>query len=89
LNDVFTAEAIILGARRKYLLDQEHSLAFEKVTTMSSTIRLAVLARAAVVAAALLSPAALCGCAQPSDNGTYYLGQNGHVPAVRAAWAAC
>lgn len=57
---------------------------------MSSTIRLAALARAAIVAAALLSPAILAGCAQPFDNGTYYLGQNEPVPAaVCAAWAAC
>ena len=63
---------------------------FEKVTTMSSTLRLAALARAAIVAAALLAPAALAGCAQPSDNGTYFLGQNDRVPtAVCAAWAAC
>lgn len=90
VNDVFTADAIILGTRRKYLLDEEHSIAFEKVTTMSSTLRLAALARAAIVAAALLSPAALAGCAQPYDNGTYYLGENEQVPAALcAAWAAC
>jgi len=56
---------------------------------MSYALRFAALARAAIVAAALLSPAVLTACAQPSDNGTYYLGQNEHVPAVRAAWAAC
>ena len=87
---MFTADPIILGAQRKYLLEQEHSFAFEKVTTMSSTIRLAALARAVLLVATLLSPAALAGCAQPSDNGTYYLGQNEPVPAaVWAAWAAC
>ena len=90
VNDVFTADAIIVRAPRKYLLGQEHSLAFEKVTTMSSILRLAVLVRAAIVAAALLSPAVLVGCAQPTDNGTYYLGENEQVPAALcAAWAAC
>lgn len=90
VNDVFTADAIILGAQRKYLLDKEHSLAFEKVTAMSSTVRFAALARAAIVAAALLAPAALAGCAQPFDDSTYYLGQNDRVPsAICAAWAAC
>ncbi|HJT08545.1 MAG TPA: hypothetical protein VJ747_16555 [Stellaceae bacterium] len=90
VNDMFTADAIIVRARRKYLLEQEHSLAFEKVTTMFSTLRLAALARAAIVAAALLSSAALAGCAQPSDDGTYYLGENEQVPAALcAAWAAC
>ena len=63
---------------------------FEKVTTMSSALRLAALVRAAIVAAALLSPAVLAGCAQPTDNGTYYLGENEQVPAALcAAWAAC
>jgi hypothetical protein len=63
---------------------------FEKVTTMSSSLRFAALARAAIVIAALLSPAALAGCAQPADNGTYYLGENEQVPAALcAAWAAC
>ena len=52
---------------------------------MSSTLRLAALARAAIVAAALLSPAILAGCAQPSDNGTYFLGQNEHVPVAVCA----
>jgi hypothetical protein len=90
VNDVFTADAIIVRARRKYLLDEEYSLAFEKVMTMFSKLRLAALARAALVAAALLSPALLAGCAQPFDNGTYYLGQNETVPAaICAAWAAC
>lgn len=57
---------------------------------MSSTLRLSALARAAVVAAALLVPAALAGCARPVDNGTYYLGQNDRTPAaICAAWAAC
>jgi hypothetical protein len=65
------------------------AFSFEKVTTMSSRLHLAALARATLIAAALLSPLALAGCAQPSDNGTYYLGQNEHVPtAISAAWAA-
>src|SRR6185437_15376355 len=33
VNEVFTADAIILAARRRYLLDQAHSPAFEKVAT--------------------------------------------------------
>jgi hypothetical protein len=90
VNDVFTADPIIVRARCKYLLEEEHSLAFEKVMTMSATLRFAALARAALLAATLLSPVALAGCAQPMDDGTYYLGQNDRVPvAVCAAWAAC
>ena len=57
---------------------------------MSVTVRFSALARAAVLATALLAPAVLAGCARPVDNGTYYLGMNEHVPsAICAAWAAC
>ena len=43
---------------------------------MSVTPRLSALARAAFVAAALLAPIALIGCARPIDDSTYYLGAN-------------
>lgn len=57
---------------------------------MSITARFSAVARAAVLAAALATPLVLAGCAQPSDDGTYYLGQNDRVPTgVCAAWAAC
>jgi hypothetical protein len=49
---------------------------------MSVTPRLSALARAAFVAAALLAPAALAGCARPVDDSTYYLGANDSAPAV-------
>ena len=57
---------------------------------MSISTRLWTLARTAVLAAALAPPVMLAGCAQPLDDGTYYLGQNAHVPAALcAASAAC
>jgi hypothetical protein len=57
---------------------------------MSVPLRLSALARAAVLAVALFAPIAIAGCARPVDDGTYYLGQNDHVPAaICAAWAAC
>jgi hypothetical protein len=57
---------------------------------MSLTHRLSPLARAAVLAAVLLAPAALAGCTRSIDDSTYYLGQNERVPlALCAAWAAC
>ena len=57
---------------------------------MSISTHLWTLARTAVLAAALAIPVMLAGCAQPLDDGTYYLGQNDHVPAALcAAWAAC
>ncbi|HEX9490660.1 MAG TPA: hypothetical protein VF930_10270 [Stellaceae bacterium] len=57
---------------------------------MSVPLRLSALARAAVLATALLAPAALAGCAHRVDDGTYYLGENDRVPAaISAAWAAC
>jgi hypothetical protein len=57
---------------------------------MSLTPRLSPLARAAVLAAALLAPVALSGCARPVNDATYYIGQNDRVPtALCAAWAAC
>jgi hypothetical protein len=57
---------------------------------MSHSPRLSALLRASVVAATLLVPAALSGCAHRIDDGTYYLGQNVQVPAaICAAWAAC
>jgi hypothetical protein len=53
---------------------------------MSVSLRLSALARAAVLAMALLAPAALAGCAHRVDDGTYYLGQNDRPPA--GIWAA-
>lgn len=56
---------------------------------MSPTLRLSALARAAIVATALLAPA-LASCARPVNDSTYYLGENDRVPtAICNAWAAC
>ena len=56
---------------------------------MSPILRLSALARAAIVATALLAPA-LAGCARPVDDSMYYLGENDRVPtAICVAWAAC
>ena len=57
---------------------------------MSLSPRLSALMRASILAATLLVPAALAGCAHRIDDGTYYLGQNDRVPAaIHVGWAAC
>ena len=89
LKDIFTIGAIIAGGPADYLLDMKSMLLHSRrFTAMSVTPRLSALARAAFVAAALLAPIALIGCARPIDDSTYYLGANDVPTAISSVWAA-